>query len=130
MVSRDPHHLSQHHHHPHHHHGADGQMSLEHPEIHDDEDELNKSVFMRLHKAAIRNTRTHLNTSGHGEEAMMIPTENHEGVHNASGALMNEPSRIINQNEISKKPQRNPQPNSSSKLIMTQPVRLLTPDDL
>jgi len=92
-------------------------------------DELNKSVFMRLHKTAIRHTRHHMNNSAlHGEEVMMFPAEDRNSI-GGMNSLMNEPSRIFPQNEIHKKPQRNPQPNSTNKMILTQPVRLLTPDD-
>jgi len=112
-----------HHHHP---------MSMDQSGLqHDDEDDPNKSVFMRLHATSIRNTRTHLNSSLNGEEAMMIGPGDHEPrecKNGGAGFLMNEPSRIVNQSEIFKKPQRNPQANAN-KSMLTLPARVLTPDD-
>lgn len=111
--------------HPHHHPTGMDQSGL----LHDDDDP-NKSVFMRLHNTNIRNTRTHLNSSLNGEEAMMLMHDDHNlsGIGGA-GFLMNEPARIVNQHEISKKPQRNPNANAT-KSLLTQPARVLTPDDL
>jgi len=111
-------------------HDAPGAVPSDHWQPDGDSEDVNKSVFMRLHQTRIRNTRNHLNSSLHGEDAMMIAADGHHHDDDGGGGfLSNEPSRIVNQNEISKKPQRNPLPNPSHKLMLTQPLRMATPDD-
>ncbi len=130
--SHSHHHQSQHN--QSHHDVEEAQMNMDHGHHGepgpDGEDDPNKSVFMRLHKTAIRNTRNHLNSSLHGDDVMLLHLDDHDGNAAAAGFLMNEPSRNSTQNEISKKPQRiNPHANSSSILMLTEPVRVLSSDD-
>jgi len=94
---------------------------------HDENHKANASVFRRLHKTQIRNVKPNLNCS-------MNSNQSHhdlhmEDSHNDSGILL-KPTRVVSQNEIHKKAQRDVTRNmQASKSMLTAPVRMLTPDD-
>ena len=87
----------------------------------DENHKANPSVFRRLHKTRIRNTRPNLNNSinSNGDECMD---------QNDSGILL-EPSRVVHNQEIAKKAQRNNNNIGSKSMLIAAPVRLLTPDN-
>jgi len=95
-------------------HGLDDHAHLTEDENH----KTNPSVFRRLHKTRIRNSRPNLNNSmnSNGDESLD---------QNDSGILL-EPSRVIYNQEITKKAIRN---NVSTKSMLMAPIRVLTPDD-
>eukprot|EP00483_Globobulimina_turgida_P012092 UN12114 len=81
----------------------------------------NSNVFERLHTTSIRNTRlTHLNNSMNEACVMEAGVEREEV--NEIG-IGNEPLRVFNPNEISKKPQRNIN-NNNAKSMLLNPHRI------